>query len=110
MAALEVVPCYRARQGKPDGHRIYVPGNHFIFGKLFGQKFPDTHASAYILLTFDGNAAAQVDGELEAVAELCLEHGAQDAYIVDTDERKKSVWDARGAFLEAHQGLHHRNG
>jgi len=24
-----------------------------------------------------------------------------DAYIVDTEERKKSVWSARGAFLEA---------
>ena len=35
------------------------------------------------------------------VADLCLELGAIDAYIVDTDERKKSVWSARGAFLEA---------
>ena len=36
------------------------------------------------------------------VAELCLEKlGAIDAYIVDTEERKKSVWSARGAFLEA---------
>jgi len=29
------------------------------------------------------------------------EIGAVDAYIVDTEERKKSVWSARGAFLEA---------
>ena len=35
------------------------------------------------------------------VADLCLEIGALDAYIVDTEERKKSVWSARGAFLEA---------
>jgi len=38
---------------------------------------------------------------MAAVAELCLELGALDAYIVDTEERKKSVWSARGAFLEA---------
>jgi glycolate oxidase len=27
--------------------------------------------------------------------------GAEDVLIVDTDERKSDVWDARGAFLEA---------
>ena len=30
-----------------------------------------------------------------------MELGAIDAYIVDTEERKKAVWSARGAFLEA---------
>ena len=38
---------------------------------------------------------------MKVVADLCLEIGALDAYIVDTEERKKSVWSARGAFLEA---------
>jgi glycolate oxidase len=66
-----------------------------------GKKFPDTKNDAYILLTFDGNTDAQVDQDLSTVAELCLQIGALDAYIVDTEERKKSVWSARGAFLEA---------
>ena len=66
-----------------------------------GKKFPDTKAPAYLLLTVDGNDRASVNGELEAVAKLCIELGAQDAYIVDTDERKDAVWKARGAFLEA---------
>lgn len=100
-AALEVVPCIVRAKVSPTAIE-YMSRETILFSESYlGKKFPDTHASAYILLTFDGNAAAQVDGELEAVAELCLEHGAQDAYIVDTDERKKSVWDARGAFLEA---------
>lgn len=38
---------------------------------------------------------------MKAVADLCLEIGAIDVYIVDTEERKKAVWSARGAFLEA---------
>ena len=39
---------------------------------------------------------------MHTVADLCLDSlGALDAYIVDTEERKKSVWSARGAFLEA---------
>ena len=53
------------------------------------------------MVDFDGNTEAQVDNDMSTVAELCLEIGALDAYIVDTEERKKSVWNARGAFLEA---------
>ena len=66
-----------------------------------GKKFPDTKNDAYILLTFDGNTDAQVEADMSTVAKLCLTLGALDAYIVDTEERKKAVWSARGAFLEA---------
>lgn len=73
-----------------------------LFAEEFlGKKFPDTKSSAYLLLTFDGNSASQVEGEYEKVARYCLEHGAEDVFIVDTPERKDSVWSARGAFLEA---------
>ena len=68
---------------------------------FLGKKFPDTNYEAYILLTFDGNDRGQIEKEYTKVANLCIEHGAIDGYFVDTDERKKSVWNARGAFLEA---------
>ena len=66
-----------------------------------GKRFPDSSAPAYLLLTIDGNDHAVLENELSSVAELCLENGASDAYYVDTDERKTSVWSARSAFLEA---------
>ena len=69
--------------------------------KFLGKKFPDTNYEAYILLTFDGNDSLTVEKEYTKVADLCIEHGAIDGYFVDTDERKKSVWSSRGAFLEA---------
>lgn len=73
-----------------------------LFAEDFlGKKFPDTNSPAYILLTFDGNTKEQVEAEYEVVADLCLKEGAVDVFIVDTDERKDSVWSARGAFLEA---------
>ena len=68
---------------------------------FLGKKFPDTNYEAYILLTFDGNNAQSIEEEYTKVANLCIEHGAIDGYFVDTDERKKSVWSSRGAFLEA---------
>ncbi len=69
--------------------------------QFLGKKFPDTNYEAYILLTFDGNNMDEIEDEYTKVASLCIEHGAIDGYFVDTDERKKSVWSARGAFLEA---------
>ena len=80
----------------------YMSRDTILFSESYlGKRFPDTKNDAYILLTFDGNSQAQVEQDMSTVAELCLQIGALDAYIVDTEERKKSVWSARGAFLEA---------
>ncbi len=80
----------------------YMSRDTILFSESYlGKKFPDTKNDAYILLTFDGNTDAEIDANIETVAQLCLSIGAVDVYIVDTDERKKSVWSARGAFLEA---------
>ena len=80
----------------------YMSRDTILFSESYlGKKFPDKRNDAYILLTFDGTTEAQVQEDMRIVADLCLEIGAIDAYIVDTDERKKAVWSARSAFLEA---------
>ena len=66
-----------------------------------GKKFPDNSADAYLLLTFDGNSKAEVEKVYEQVAHVCLDAGAMDVFISDTDERNESIWSARNAFLEA---------
>ncbi len=73
-----------------------------LFSETYlGKRFPDRNAPAYLLLTVDGSDRGVIDREIEGVSELCIENGALDAYFVDTEERKTSVWSARGAFLEA---------
>ena len=80
----------------------YMSRDTILFSESYlGKKFPDKKNDAYILLTFDGNTEYQVQSDMQTVADLCLEIGALDAYIVDTEERKKAVWSARSAFLEA---------
>ncbi|NLN83717.1 MAG: FAD-binding oxidoreductase [Firmicutes bacterium] len=68
---------------------------------FLGKKFPHSTSPAYLLLSFDGNSKEHVDQEFAQAAEICLSQGALDAFIIDTEERKSTVWDARGAFLEA---------
>ena len=100
-SAIEAVPKIICSKVIPTAIE-YMSRDTILFSEDYlGKKFPDTKNDAYILLTFDGNTSAQVEQDMNTVAELCLELGAIDAYIVDTEERKKSVWSARGAFLEA---------
>ena len=100
-SAIEAVPKIFASKVTPTAIE-YMSRDTILFSESYlGKKFPDTKSDAYILLTFDGNTEEVVSYEMNLVADLCLEIGALDVYIVDTDERKKSVWSARGAFLEA---------
>lgn len=69
--------------------------------EFLGKKFPDSSSDAYLLLTFDGNSKEEIERNYENVANICLEAGALDVYISDTQERQESIWTARGAFLEA---------
>ena len=100
-SAIEAVPKIIRSKVTPTAIE-YMSRDTILFSESYlGKKFPDSKHDAYILLTFDGNTEAQIDSDMKTVADLCLEIGAIDVYIVDTEERKKSVWSARGAFLEA---------
>ncbi|HHV71867.1 MAG TPA: FAD-binding protein, partial [Clostridia bacterium] len=69
--------------------------------EYLGKNFPDSSSDAYLLLTFDGNSLEEVERACDEVARICLEAGALDVYISNTQERQESIWSARGAFLEA---------
>lgn len=100
-SAIEAVPQIFRSKVTPTAIE-YMSRDTILFSESYlGKKFPDAKSNAYILLTFDGNTDEQVDEDIKQIADLCLEIGALDVYIVDTEERKKSVWSARGAFLEA---------
>ena len=72
--------------------------------KYLGKKFPDNSSDAYLLLKFDGNSTEEIEKAYDSVAKICLEQGALDILISDTNEREESIWKARGAFLEAIKG------
>ena len=80
----------------------YMSRETILFAEDYlGKKFPDTKYPAYLLLTFDGLDKTQVEHEYEIVADHVLGRLAADIYIVDTEERRNVVWNARSAFLEA---------
>ncbi len=100
-AALDTVPLIVQTDTNPTAIE-YMSKDTILFSEDYlSKKFPDTKHDAYLLLTFDGSSDSEIERNYSKVADICLSNGAADAYFIDTDERKKSVWSARGAFLEA---------
>lgn len=66
-----------------------------------GKQFPDASADAYLLVRLDGASVEALRPAMDRLTDLALSIGARDVLLADTDERKESIWDARGAFLEA---------
>lgn len=73
--------------------------------KYLGRAFPHSTAPAYLLLTFLGNDAGELERDYKAVAEVCLACGALDVLIANSSERQVGLWESRGAFLEALKGM-----
>jgi len=69
--------------------------------EYLGRTFPHKSAPAYLIFSFDGNTQDELDAVYKQVADICLENGAIDVFISDTEERLDSIWKPRGEFLEA---------
>jgi glycolate oxidase len=66
-----------------------------------GKQFPDSSADAYLLVRLDGASDEALNPSIEALTDTLLSLGARDVLLADTDDRKESIWNPRGAFLEA---------
>ncbi len=69
---------------------------------FLGKKIPHNDYEAYLLISYDGNNEQAIEQDVEIASSLCInEYNALDVFLVDTEERRKSVWTVRGGFLEA---------
>jgi glycolate oxidase len=99
--ALETVPKIIKSKATPTAIEFMERPTILFAEEYLGKRFPDTAAPAYLLLTFDGMSQEIIENQFKLVADLCLKEGAKDVFIVDTEERQQSVWNARSCFLEA---------
>lgn len=99
---LDAVPEIIKAKVAPTAIEFFERNTILFAEEYLGKKFPDTKSDSYILLTFEGKTKEELNYNYQLAADVCLnELGATDVFIVDTEERKESVWKARGAFLEA---------
>ncbi|MCL1895088.1 MAG: FAD-binding protein [Clostridiales bacterium] len=69
--------------------------------EYLGRTFPHKSAPAYLVFLFDGNTQSELESIYGLVADICLENGALDVFVADTEERLESLWAPRGEFMEA---------
>ncbi|THB81292.1 MAG: FAD-binding protein [Desulfobacteraceae bacterium] len=100
-SAIETVPKIIKAKAIPTAIEFMERDVILAAEEYLGMQFPDSSANAYLLLNFDGNSKEEIEGIYENVANICLDAGAEDVLIADTQERKEAIWKARGAFLEA---------
>lgn len=100
--AIEAVPNIIKAQLNTVAIEFFERKTILLSEEFLSKKFPEKRSDAYILLTFEGHNKEELKFAYETAAEICIrELKAIDAFIIDTDDRKESVWKARGAFLEA---------
>lgn len=99
--AIETVPKIIMSKSIPTAIEFMERDVILAAEEFLGKEFPHTTADAYLLLTFDGNKKEELEDAYEKVAHICLNNGAHDVFISNTQERQESIWSARGAFLEA---------
>ncbi|HEX9118713.1 MAG TPA: FAD-linked oxidase C-terminal domain-containing protein [Anaerolineae bacterium] len=69
--------------------------------KHLGEQPPARNIGAMLLIEVDGFSAGQVEEEYNAVIDLCLEHGALDAFVGDTPAKQRKMWKPRESLAEA---------
>lgn len=100
--AIDAVPRIIREHTLPTAVEFLEQDSLAFSEEFLGKRIPHADHPAYLLVSYDGSSSRQLDDDIEAISALAIEElGAIDVYTVDTDERKQSVWSARGAFLEA---------
>ena len=66
-----------------------------------GQKFPHGDRAALLLVELDGLHEPGVEADAETACAVCMEEGASDVFVAETEEKRRLVWDLRRSIGEA---------
>ena len=69
--------------------------------EFLGKEFPNRNYPAYLIVSYSGNSLSHMESMLDNASNTAMKCGALDVFLSDTAERQESIWNARGAFLEA---------
>ena len=67
---------------------------------FLGKELPFSDAAAQLIIGLDGASKEEVESQYEGIAELCLEMGAADVLVAETNQSKDRLWEARRCLLE----------
>ena len=69
--------------------------------RLLQKTVPYDDAAAHLMIQLDGNRPEAVEGDFEAVGEICLAHGARDVLVAKDTRTRDRLWEARRSIVDA---------
>jgi glycolate oxidase len=99
--AAEVVSQIIARQIMPAAIEFMERDIVHACQRFLDKELPYADAAAQLLIKLDGNNKAALDEDLETVADLCLDAGAQDVLVAADRPTSDRLWEARRAIIDA---------
>ena len=85
----------------------YMPQHAVLTAeKYLETDLPDNSHPAYLIVAVEANTEEELERELMTAGEVCLEMGAVDAYIADTDRRQEQIWEARKCLFDAYLAMY----
>ena len=81
------------------GKDIVISSEAYVGKQVFPRKIDGVEAEAYLLVTFDGNDADELDAVIEKASEVVLEAGAIDVLVADTPALNRDACGPEGPQL-----------
>ena len=99
-AAIATVPHIIREKITPTAIEFMEQELLLLVEQLVDQRMPHDGAAAYLIIRLDGDEETSLYELGEAVAEVCLAHGAEDVLIAESREAQSQIWDLRSRFYE----------
>ncbi|UCH01339.1 MAG: FAD-binding protein [Candidatus Bathyarchaeota archaeon] len=65
------------------------------------RSMPRNDAPAYVLIRIEDKDETQINADIEAVGEICLENNALDVLVADTRGKQEEIWEGRSCIIDA---------
>ncbi|NPV78886.1 MAG: FAD-binding protein [Firmicutes bacterium] len=100
--AISMVPLIMSeRRIIPTSIEFMDRGSVKLTERYLNMRLPFDDASAHLIIEIDGNNKTDIEGEYEAIGNLCLRNGALEVFVADNKTTLDKIWKARKAIAEA---------
>lgn len=99
--AIETVPRLISKKLFPLAVEFIPQDVIRITEEFLQKKWPSSQEETYLLVILDASSEQEMDSLSEAVAEVCMEKGAADAFVADNPQKQEQVLEIRSQIYEA---------
>ena len=105
-SAIDAVPLIMTKTGIiPTGIEFMDKLSLDTTSEFLGEKKRYENCGAILIIEVDGNDSDQVRDDCLCIGELCLDHGALDAFVAEGPADQEKIWKVRRHVAEAFKAI-----